>query len=247
MMRENEPGGAFPNTQVSAIAAARDGSGNDRARALDAIVAAYWKPAYKYVRLRWRSGPEDAEDLVQGFFARALEKSFFQRYEPGRARFRTYLRVCLDGHVANERKAEGRLKRGGGVDLLPLDFATAEGEVRRHDAPVDDDPDATFEREWARGLFERAIESLRADCAADGHEARFRAFERYDLAGDDADRPSYAALAAELSLPVTTITNHLAWARREFRRRVLADLRSLCGDDAEFRAEAKRLLNVEAP
>lgn len=244
---QSEPGGVFPNTQYSAIVAARGDNDADRARAIAAIVSAYWKPAYKYLRMRWRSGPEDAEDLVQGFFTRSLEKPFFERYEPAKARFRTYLRVCLDGYVGNERKAEGRLKRGGGVEVLPLDFATAEGELRRHDAPVIDDPDAYFEREWTRGLFERAVDALRSDCAAGGHEARFRAFERYDLASEDGERPSYAALAAELSLPVTTITNHLAWARREFRQRVLAELRALCADDSEFRAEAKRLLNAEVP
>jgi len=35
------------------------------------------------------------------------------------------------------------------------------------------------------------------------------------------DRPSCRALAEEFGLPVTQVTNHLAWARRELRRLVL--------------------------
>ena len=74
--------------------------------------------------------PDDAADLTQGFFLRAFEKDFFAGFDPSRARFRTYLRTCLDGFVANARKADARLKRGGGVTLIPIDFDEAERELR---------------------------------------------------------------------------------------------------------------------
>jgi hypothetical protein len=48
-------------------------------------------------------------------------------------------------------------------------------------------------------------------------------------------------------LPVTQVTNHLAWARREFRRHVLAALRSLTGSEEEFRLEVRELLGVDPP
>src|SRR5439155_26153422 len=60
---------------------------------------------------------EDAKDLTQAFFTRTLEKNSFERYDPAQARFRTYLRTCVDGFVANERKSAGRIKRGGAVQL----------------------------------------------------------------------------------------------------------------------------------
>jgi hypothetical protein len=65
------------------------------------------------------------DENSQGFFALAFEKRFFDRFDPGR-RFRTYLRACLDGFVANERKSAHRLKRGGGAEHVSLDFARAE-------------------------------------------------------------------------------------------------------------------------
>ena len=97
------------------------------------IIEAYWKPVYKYLRMKWSLGPDEAADLTREFFTTTLEKKVVERYDPGRARFRTYLRLCLDGLVSNARKAERRLKRGGDVTIVPLDFQTAahEDPVRR--------------------------------------------------------------------------------------------------------------------
>ena len=69
----------------------------------------------------------------------------------------------------------------------------------------------------------------------------FAVFERYDLA-DHAERPTYATIARDLGLTPATVTNHLAAMRRHFRRHVLDRLRDLTTTDAEFEAEAKRLL-----
>jgi RNA polymerase sigma factor (sigma-70 family) len=219
-----------------------------RRRAFEALVAAYWKPVYKYLRLKWRAPEEDAEDLTQGFFARALEKGFFDRFDPGRARFRTYLRACLDGFVANERKSAHRLKRGGGAEHVSLDFAGAEAELGRPGRPEAGDMEEYFHREWVRSLFGLAVEALRRRCAEAGKSVPFALFERYDLDGPDAARrPSYAELAREMGIPETQVTNHLAWARREFRRLVLQALKQATGSEEEFRAEARQLLGIDPP
>src|SRR5262249_57887424 len=97
-----------------------------------AMVAVYWKPVYKYIRLKWRIPLDEAQDTTQEFFARAIEKSFFESYDASKARFRTFLRLCLDRFIANERKASARMKRGGGQAIVPLDFETAGGELGRH-------------------------------------------------------------------------------------------------------------------
>jgi hypothetical protein len=72
-----------------------------------------------------------------------------------------------------------------------------------------------------------------------------RCVESCDL-GDEDTRPSYAALAAEFRIAPTDVTNYLAFARREFRRCVLAQLRDMTGSDEEFQREARLLLGVEA-
>ena len=60
-------------------------------------------------------------------------------------------------------KRPGRLKRGGGATTVPLDFTTAEGEVREIALAADVDLDAWFQHEFVRALFARAVDALRAD------------------------------------------------------------------------------------
>lgn len=222
--------------------AVRDDDPEVRRSAFEALVSVYWRPVYARLRLKWGAQPADAEDLAQEFFARAMERDFFQGYDPARARFRTYLRVCLDRFAANARRAERRLKRGGGVTLLPVDFAGAERELAAAGLGEGGDPDARFDRQWVRGLFAASVEALRAATAGTPREVRFRVFARHDLEPvREDDRPSYRQVAEELGLTVGQVTNHLAWARRELRRLVLEHLAVLTGSDAELREEAEAL------
>jgi RNA polymerase sigma factor (sigma-70 family) len=244
--------GPFPQTRHSMVADLRSDQPEVRRTAYDALVAAYWKPVFKYVRLKWHAAPEEAADLTQGFFLRAFEKAFFASFDPARARFRTYLRTCLDGFVANERKAERRLKRGGAHTIVSVDFNGAEQELHEQGAhtsaiqDVDVDFDAYFHREWLRSLFAAAADRLRGACAQQGRRQRFTLFERYDLVSEEHQRPTYAQLAADLGLTATSVTNELAAARREFRRIVLAVLREQCATDEEFAAEARALTGAAA-
>jgi RNA polymerase sigma factor (sigma-70 family) len=222
------------------------GSGDVRLReeALETLARAYWKPVYKYLRIHWHADPTDAEDLAQGFFLRAIDTGVFDRFDPERARFRTWLRLCLDGFVANERKAASRQKRGGDAVTLSLDFEDAEGELRRIQVPADEDPEAFFQRESARHLFSLAVTTLRDRFAAVGKEQWFAIFEQYDLAPPDAARPTYQDLADRFDIPVTQITNRLHATRRELRGIVLDALRSITGTEREFREEAAELLGL---
>ena len=233
---------SFPATRLSVVARTRSADEETRRLAFGTLIEAYWKPVYKYLRLKWHLDPQEAADLTQEFFTGTLEKDVLGRYDPARARFRTYLRLCLDGFVSNVKKAEGRQKRGGHVVIVPLDFESAEGELRIREPSVPADVDQLFYQEWVRALFQRAVEDLRASAAAGDRSIMFRVFERYDLAEPAGEHPTYAALATELGLTATTVTNHLAAMRRQFRGHVLDRLRDLTTSDEEFEAEARRLL-----
>lgn len=237
------PGQSFPHTRLSAVRSLSSPDASTRHRAYETLVACYWKPVYKYLRLKWLAENEEAKDLTQAFFAHALEKKVLARYEPGRAAFRTYLRTCLDSFVMNERKASTRLKRGGDRALLSLDYGAADAELSLQPAAGTEDPDEYFRREWTRSVFEQAVERLRASLAASQKQVPLALFERYDLSQRRADeRLTYDDLAREFNLPVTQVTNFLALARREFRRAVMDTLRDLTGSDEEFREEAARLM-----
>ena len=237
---------AFPQTHRSVVLAVRSGDKEERARALETVIAAYWRPVHRHLVMRRRESDEDARDLTQGFFAAALEKGWLARFDPGRGRFRTYLLACLDAYAAKERRARRRLKRGGEAAFVPLETTGEDGEARELPLADGSDLEAEFQREWARSLFALAVEELRGRCDRSGRQVAFALFERYDVEGaDDEERPSYARLAEEHGLPVTQVTNHLHWARRELREAVLEKLREVTASEEEFRAEARARLGVD--
>jgi RNA polymerase sigma factor (sigma-70 family) len=234
----------FPSTRWSLIDGTRSTQADERQRALDVLVTAYWKPVYKYIRLHWKKENEEAKDLTQEFFARLVEKRLLDRFEPGRARLRTYLRVCVDGLVMNEDKAAQRLKRGGDVVLLPLDFESAEGELKELPIAAPNGPEELFSREFVRSLFSLAVESLRSECMARGKTIHFQLLEIYDI--DEGGRElTYDDVARRFGIKTTDVTNYLAYARKEFRRIVLDELRTMTGTEDEFRREAQTLLGVK--
>ena len=248
MEPDTDIGGAvhrFPVTRQSAIVGVRSKDLKLRQRAFETILASYWKPAYKYIRIKWQASNEDAKDLTQGFFALAIEKNYFANYDSTKASFQTFLRTCLDGFVANQKKSEQRLKRGGANIHFSLDFGGAENELALQGLTSGMSPEEYFHREWIRSLFALSVETFRDLCEASGRSLYFKIFEAYDLREDDSLKITYADLAREFDLNTTAVNNYLASARREFRKIVLEKLRELTVTDEEFEREARTLLGIK--
>lgn len=245
--RDTELGGSarhFPATRASAVRELASAEPERRRAAHEALVRAYWKPCYAYVRLRWRASNEDAKELAQSFFARALEHHTFQGFDPARGSFRAFVRACLEHHVLHEREAAQRLKRGGGARPVSID-AHDDGPIELVDpsSTPEDELDAQFRREWARRLYELAIAGVEQRARELDKPAAFDVFTRYDLHDSTrARRPTYAEIATELALPETQVTNHLHWARKELRAQLYAELRSIAASDGELADEARWLL-----
>jgi RNA polymerase sigma factor (sigma-70 family) len=224
------PLGRFPSTQLSLLEAATSGAALPN-EALERVSALYWKPVYRFIRVKFRKNNEDAKDLTQSFFATALQRDFFGRFDPAKASFRTYLRMAVGRFAAGQHAAENRQKRGGGGEFEPVD----------DQAVTTESPEDVFEREWQRQLFALALDDLRAHCEACGKQLQFEIFEAYDLAGDV--RPSYAELAGRHGIAETAVTNYLAWARRMLRQLVSERLRGVTAGERDLRDEMRRLWN----
>lgn len=232
----------FPATRHSVIERMKSVDADVRRHAFGDLVEGYWKAVYKYLRVHWRLPDDQAEELTQAFFSEAFQKEWLGRYEPEKARFRTFVRVCADRFVLNARQAASRIKRGGAAQMLSLDLPGAEGELARS-AVAEPDAEESFRREFVRALFERTVGDVRSEYAAAGRHVHLELFDRYDI--DPTEGISYAALARELGLTQAQVTNYLAQIRRSFRVRALETLRSLCGSDEEFRREGRELFGVE--
>lgn len=240
--------GGFPLTRHSAIVALKSEVSCERRIAMGRIIESYWMPIYKYLRLRWHKERPEAEDLTQGFFLSALEQEFLADFDAGKARFRTFLRVCLDRYVGKESAAASRQKRGGDLQRLSLDFDFAEGEIAELPQAHAPAPDQLFEREWMRSLFVHCVELLRHQCEAAGTLKQFAVFERYDLEALDSETSTtYRELAEAFQVSEETVTNYLSAMRRDFRRIVLAEIRDLTATDEEYREEVRAMLGVDTP
>jgi len=232
--------GGFPTTRHSALLGLRSIDPGVRAKNLARIARLYWRPVYKHVRLRWGKLPDEAQDITQEFLLRAVGAGIFCTYDPERGRFRTFVRALIDHFVIDRARSAFTRKRGHG--MVPADIQTLEGELRI-DGSLASDPGEFFEREWIRSLVAISIESLRAACRQKGKAEHFRVFERWY--SERHDESSYAAIAADLGLSVTTVMNRLHYARREFRAVVLAVLREFTTNEQELRAEARAVLGIE--
>jgi len=221
--------------------AAQSADAEVRSPAIEAITAIYWKPVYKYVRLKWNVSTEDAADFTQEFFTRLMEKEFLDSYDSNKGRLRTFLRTCADRLFMKQLRDSQRLKRGAGAQELSLDYEEAERELA--EVPRSESPEERFEKEWVISLFSVGVQRLRAICESSGKMIHFELFERYDLEDGDS-KPSYAQLATEFGLAVTDVTNYLAFARREFRSCVVAQIRAMTATEEEFRREALAVLGV---
>ena len=237
--------GLFPASRCSVLLGIRDADPILRSRAFATLAEIYYRPVYKYLRARWGVTPEDGADLTQDFFATAYEKRYLEAHDPGKAKFRTFLKMCLDRFAAKHHRSHRAEKRGGRALTFSLDFDRAEAELVQTPPQAADQLDAFFHAELAQSLFGMALDTLRTECHARGKDSSYRMFERLAFQDDEEQKPSYAELAREFGVSATDVTNRLNYARRELRRIVLDKLREITGDEEEFRSEARALLGID--
>jgi RNA polymerase sigma factor (sigma-70 family) len=213
-----------------------------RAQGFARLVEAYWRPVYVYLRLRYRIAESDAHDLTQSFFTHCWEQNTLAAFDPTRARFRTFIRTCVDRHLIDQRRSEGAQKRGGDWDHVDIDIAQLERDAALIDPALESDPERLFEVEWVRGLLQQALADLRAGYASQSKDLDLALFDEFELGSGE--RPSYAELAIRHEVTVVTVTNRLAAVRRALRARLAERLREITATEEEYRYESYRIFGV---
>jgi len=103
---------AFTTTHWSVVLAAQ-GESPAAKEALEKLCRTYWRPVYSFIR-REGTGPEEAEDLTQSFFALLLERRNFDAVRKEKGRLRSYLLTSLKHFLVSEHRRAVTLKRGKG-------------------------------------------------------------------------------------------------------------------------------------
>ena len=159
-MKEPEPRESFETTHWSMIQAAADHDVSHARESMQQLCVRYWFPLYAFACRRGYDAHE-AQDLIQAFFLRIIEKDVLNQADRDRGRFRNFLLGSLKHFLANESAKSTALKRGGENQLLSLDFRDAEGRLS-NDAVDSLTPEAQFHRQWALEILQRTIQRLKA-------------------------------------------------------------------------------------
>ena len=233
-------GREFVTTHWSVVLAARDGVSPQAAQALERLCRTYWFPLYAYVRRQGHGAP-DAQDLVQGFFARLLQGNFLENVGPQKGKFRSFLLASLNHFLSDEWDKARAQKRGGGQMLISLDDANAE-ELYLAEPDSHLTAEEMFEQRWALTLLAQALAQLREEFAAAGKKREFDHLKIFlsTLTGDG----GYDAAAAELEMPVATIAVKVHRLRQRYSELIRAEIAQTVGSPAEIEEEMGHLFNA---
>ncbi len=190
---------------------------------MGALIARYWKPCYFFVRRRGHD-VEDAKDLTQAFFADILERDALAAVTRSKGRFRNFLLACLDHFLANEYDRRRAKKRSGNV--VSLDFPGAERQLAE---TKQETPERAYRRQWAVGVIERALASLKKEMGA-----RFEALRAFIIA---ANPGTIREVAEKMGLSESNVKVIIHRARRRYREILRQEVARTVEDASEIDEE----------
>ena len=235
---QNGIGSTFATTHWSAVLVAGRGDSPEAVQALERLCGACWYPLYAYVR-RQGHAPADAQDLVQEFFARLLERNYLRLADRKRGRFRTFLLTSLQHFLINEWHKTNRAKRGGGRHPISLDAEKT--ETRFLAEPADDrSPDKAFDRRWATVLLDRVLDQLQTEYATNERGQVFAEL-RSSLTGED-NESSYAEIGRRLGMSEGNVKLTVHRLRRRYRELMRKEISQTVDDPELIDVEIRELI-----
>ena len=228
-------GAQFTTTHWSVVLAAGHAASPASQCALEELCQTYWYPLYAYARRRSRS-PDDAKDLVQGFFAYLLSHDAFRHADPAKGRFRSYLLASFKHFWSAEQERARSLKRGSGQPDFSLDETVAE-ERYRFEPSDDSTPDRLYERNWALTLLPVP---LQAQYAASGRADLYERLQQFPF-GEQGERSFAASVEADTEVALKSAVHRM---RQRYQELVCEVVAQTVADPMELESEVHHLLEV---
>jgi RNA polymerase sigma-70 factor (ECF subfamily) len=230
---------AFATTHWSVVLTAQERSPAADA-ALEKLCRTYWWPLYGFVR-RHGFGPEEAQDLTQGFFALLLERRDLDVVRREKGRLRSYLLVSLKNFLAKARRRELTLKRGEGRALVPLDELIAREHADLE--PADNlTADKIYERRWALTLLEQVLARLEIEYRAAGNGKLFDCLKEF--LSDEPGRRSQAEVAAELAMTENAVKQAFHRLRQRYRELLREEIAQTVAVPGDVEDELRHFISV---
>lgn len=230
----------FTTTHWSMVLAAGEDPSPGSSAALERLCRTYWQPLYAYAR-RLGHQPEEAQDLVQAFFARLLEKRFLETADPQRGKFRSYLLSAFKHFVANEWRRENTIKRGGRAVITSIELEQAEDAYRRE--PADSlTPQDVYEKRWVLSLLENVFAQIRREYAGQEKQRLFDSIKG-QLTGDAAGC-TYQEMADRLGMTEGAIKVAVHRLRKRFKEALVAEVADTVASPEQVEEEIGYMLQL---
>jgi len=230
---------AFATTHWSVVLTAQERSPAADA-ALEKLCRTYWWPLYGFVR-RNGFGPEEAQDLTQGFFALLLERRDLDVVRREKGRLRSYLLVSLKNFLAKARRRELTLKRGEGRALVPLDELIAREHADLE--PADNlTADKIYERRWALTLLEQVLTQLQTEYRTGGNAKLFDCLKEF--LSDEPGHRSQAEVAAELGMSENAVKQAFHRLRQRYRQLLRDEIAQTVAVPGDVEDELRHFISV---
>lgn len=237
---KHSSGQKFATTHWSLILAAGHRSSLDSDDALESLCRTYWYPLYVYAQRRV-SDVQQAQDLTQAFFARVLEKNFFETADPQRGRFRAFLLTAFKRFLVNEWEKDRAAKRGGGKKILSFNFDSGESQYTLE--PADHlTPERRYEQQWALTMLEHVVAKLRDEFVATGKEAQFNHLKVFITGPSQTDSYAAAAMTLGISEGAAKVAAHRM--RQRYRELLRAEIAQTVTELSEVDDEIRNLFDV---
>jgi RNA polymerase sigma-70 factor (ECF subfamily) len=240
-MPDTSPVSAFCTTRWTLVMRSRGEAPESRV-ALGELCGAYWEPVFRFLRREGRN-EEESREQAQAFFARLLARGGIENVDPDKGHFRSYLLGALKHFLAEQRRNEGRQKRGGGAVVESIEGGGSETspglQIRDLSAIV---PDAYFDLEWALAVMDRGLATVEAAYRESGKEALFKVLKAW-LIGDT-ENLSQADAAQQLNLSSGAIKVAIHRLRKAFNDAIRAEIAQTVSDPDEISGELRYLIEV---
>ena len=229
----------FQTTRWSLVQQAGDSPSPLQREALARLLEDNWFPLFAYARKTGKS-PQEAEDLIQGFIAKLLEKQMLTGIDVQHCgRFRNFLLVCLRNFIKDQWKKGAAVKRGGGDQAVSIDT----GEADRRIEPFHElTPEKAFDKAWAVELVTRSLQRVEQAWQDDGKGEVFEVLKPHLLR--DGQTPAYEETAATLNVSASTLKVKVHRLRGEFRRALCAEVAETLETEEFLEDELNRLFSA---
>ena len=208
--------------------------------ALEKLCRTYWRPIYSFVR-RQGVGPEEAEDLTQGFFAELLEHRNLSAVRKEKGRLRSFLLGAAKHFLVDERRHAMAIKRGSGLRPIPLEELSVDQRTQIETTnPVT--AEQIYERRWASTLLEHVLSRLRDEYRGAGNAALFDSLKQ--LLPDEPGALSQADVARQLGMTENAVRQAFHRFRQRYRSILREEIAHTVATPGDIEDELRHLISV---